>query len=337
MPDGPTTPVARRAGVLRNKSGRIRTGWRLLLFFVVVLALAGAALMLVPLIPAPLDPLGVDVVISLVALLGASWAIMRRVERLPLAALGLPRGGRAFRATASGLLFGVVIIASVVFVFALLGWVRWTPQPGGGAGEYAAALIGYGGFFFVAAFGEELLARGYPLQVLAEGMGGAWAIGLTSIAFGLLHLGNPNVSAIAIGNIALAGVLLGIAYWRTYSLWFATGIHTGWNWSMNFLGDLPVSGLVWDTPLYDAVISGPTLWTGGEFGPEAGLGVTVAALAATLFLVRSPRLRRDPEVTALDPLPDRRVTERGHSGHSRVEETGTRMSERMGEPTKYGR
>jgi len=315
VPDGPTvTPVERRAGVLRNSSGRLRSGWRLILFMIVVLAVTAAALMLAAEIPALLDPFWMEVLVPLVALLGASWAIMRRVERLPLAALGLPGGLHAVRATASGLVFGVVIIASVVSVFALLGWVRWVPQPGGGAAEYAAGLIGYGGFFFVAAFYEELLVRGYPLQVLAEGMGGAWAIGLTSIAFGLLHLGNPNVSAIAVGNIALAGILLGIAYWRTYSLWFVTGIHTGWNWSMNFLGDLPVSGLEWDTPLYDAVMSGPTRWTGGEFGPEAGLGVTVAALVATLILARSPRLRRDPRVTALGPLPDRRGEE-SHASH----------------------
>lgn len=274
---------------------------------VVASAFTVGVYMLAMLIRAPLGSVWVDALISLTALLGASWFMMRRFEGLPVAALGLPVGsGRVVRGMASGLAIGVAIIAGVVAVFVLLGWVRWIPQPGGGIGDYAMSLIGYGGFFFVAAFGEELLARGYPLQVLAEGLGGAWAIGLTSVAFGLLHLANPNVSAIAVANIALAGALLGIAYWRTYSLWFATGIHTGWNWSMNFLGDLPVSGLVWDTPLYDAVVSGPALWTGGEFGPEAGLGVTVAAIVATWYLARSPRLRRDPTVIALGPLPDRR-------------------------------
>ncbi len=321
---------------MRTGRGRLRTGWRLVLFMIAVFAIAVAAFILVSVFPAPFDSIWVDVLISLVALLGASWAMMRRIEGLPLAALGLPRGLPAVRATASGLVVGVVIIASVVCVFALLGWVRWLPQPGGGIGDYISALVGYGGFFFVAAFGEELLARGYPLQVLAEAMGGAWAIGLTSIAFGLLHLANPNVSAIAIGNIALAGVLLGIAYWRTYSLWFATGIHTGWNWSMNFLGDLPVSGLVWDTPLYDAVMSGPTLWTGGEFGPEAGLGVTVAALVAILILARSPRLRRDPAVTALGPVPDRR--ERGpSSGDERLKRAKMGRNGRIGVRTNDGR
>jgi len=314
VPDGPTdTPVERRAGVLRNRSGRLRSGWRLLLFIAVsnlaVLPFVAAGFLLDRLTPVSSDTLGVQELTVMAAVLLASWAMMRRVEGLPLEALGLPGGVRAVRATASGLVCGTAIIASLVIVFALLGWVSWTPQAGGGPGDYAVAFLGYGGFFFVAAFLEELLMRGYPLQVLAEGLGGAWAIGLTSVVFGLLHLWNPSVSPIAIGNIMLAGVLLGIAYWRTYSLWFATGIHLGWNWSMNFLGDLPVSGLVWDTPLYDAVITGPELWTGGEFGPEAGLGVTAVALIATLILARTPRLRRDPRVVALGPLPDRRGAE----------------------------
>jgi membrane protease YdiL (CAAX protease family) len=290
--------------VLKNDAGRLRSGWRLLLFIVVTSAFAFGAFQASGYLPVSVAPLWREVLVSLIALLGASWLLMSRVERLPLAALGLPLGAGAVRATVSGLLVGTAVIASVVIVFALLGWVRWVPQSGGGS--YAGALLRFGGFFFVAAFGEELLARGYPLQVLAEGLGGGWAIGLTSVAFGLLHLGNPNVTPVAVANITLAGLLLGIAYWRTYSLWFATGIHTGWNLSMNFLGDLPVSGLGWDTPLYDAVVSGPDLWTGGVFGPEGGLGVTCAAVVATLILARWARLRRDPHVTALEPLPERR-------------------------------
>jgi hypothetical protein len=126
-----------------------------------------------------------------------------------------------------------------------------------------------------------------------------------AVLFALLHAGNPNVRPLGLANICLAGVLLSVAYLRTRSLWFATGVHLGWNWTMASLLDLPVSGLELDAPLYTGVETGPDWWTGGTFGPEAGLAATAAIMAGTAWLLRTRRLAPSPEVQALGPLMDR--------------------------------
>jgi hypothetical protein len=103
-------------------------------------------------------------------------------------------------------------------------------------------------------------------------------------------------------------VLLSLAYLRTRSLWFATGVHLGWNWVMAALLDFPVSGLTFfDTPLYDAVVRGAPWWTGGDFGPEAGLAGTLVLLAGIGWLARGGRLSESPQMRELGPIVDRRL------------------------------
>ncbi len=101
--------------------------------------------------------------------------------------------------------------------------------------------------------------------------------------------------------------MLAWAYLRTRSLWFATGVHLGWNWTMATLFDLPVSGFVSDTPIYTAVVTGPALWTGGAFGPEAGLAGTVAIAGGTAWLYRTLRLAPSAAMAARRPLVDGRL------------------------------
>src|SRR5690606_19908912 len=159
-----------------------------------------------------------------------------------------------------------------------------------------------------AAAAEEALFRGYPFQVLVEALGPAVATVALSAAFAVAHAGNPGANAFALVNIFLAGVLLSVAYLRTRSLWFATAVHLGWNWTMGSLLDLPVSGLeMLDTPLYEPAAGGPEWVTGGGFGPEAGLAGTVGFALALLGVVRLVKLREAPEMQALGPLVDRRL------------------------------
>ncbi len=195
-------------------------------------------------------------------------------------------------------------MAAALLPMIALGWLSWAGEAGG-PGAWLGRAAGLTVLLAGAAFAEELVFRGYPLQALAEGLGGPVAIAATGVAFGLVHGANPGVTPLALVNITLAGILLGVAYWRTFSLWFATGVHLGWNWMMAVPADLEVSGLGLDMPAVEASLAGPPLWTGGEFGPEGGLLVTAVTVVGTAWLWRTPLLSRSLEVRALVPLADR--------------------------------
>jgi hypothetical protein len=155
----------------------------------------------------------------------------------------------------------------------------------------------------VAAASEEALFRGYPFQVLAQRFGAVTATATGSVLFALAHGANPSVGLFAMTNIFLAGVLLSVAYLKTCSLWFATGVHLGWNWAMASLFDLPVSGIAFfDTPLYEPVVGSPQWFTGGMFGPEGGMVGTLGFAAALLAVFGLRSVRVADETRARRPL-----------------------------------
>jgi len=279
----------------KTPEGRLRLGWRLLLFFVLTPALtvlAGALL-----------PEGVQTT-SLAILVGsvAAGVALLGLDGRPAAALGFHLDRAAPGECARGLALGIVVALAVVLVMALAGGLRWTAQegaPGGWLVGGAASL----GFLVLPAASEEALLRGYPLQVLAEAWGPWWALGVTSVAFGALHLWNPGVTAIGTLNVAAAGAFLGIVYLKTASLWWATGAHLGWNWAHGWLADVPVSGLeLMDAPLYDGVVAGPTWLGGGSFGPEGSLAATVVVALASVVCWRAGWLAPSPAARAARPL-----------------------------------
>jgi hypothetical protein len=129
---------------------------------------------------------------------------------------------------------------------------------------------------------------------------------LTSVPFALAHLGNPNVAPVfTFVNTTLAGVWLGLAYWKTRSLWFPLGVHWAWNWAMGALLGLPVSGIteIAPTPLLSVRLSGPGWLTGGAYGLEGGLACTLALLVSTLFIWRTRLVQASPERLAFDEAP----------------------------------
>ena len=155
----------------------------------------------------------------------------------------------------------------------------------------------------VPAAAEEALLRGYPLQALAEAWGPGWALAVTSGVFGVIHLGNPEVTPLGTLNVALAGLFLGVVYLRTTSLWWATGVHLGWNWAHGYLADVPVSGLdLWDAPFYEGLARGPVWLGGGDFGPEGSVVATFVVVGATCLCWRAPWLRPSEAAMVARPL-----------------------------------
>jgi hypothetical protein len=287
----------------------VRAGWRIALWCGAVfffLTLIGALLMVAGLRPS----FGAQVSVELAAAVLAGWVLLAFVDRRPIGALGFAADRAAPREGGLGFALGGGAIAAAAGVLAVAGTARWVAD-GGSAPEYVAAL-GQGLLFFaVAGAAEEALFRGYAFQALVQGIGAWPALLLSSALFALGHARNPSVDWVALANIFLAGVMLGAAYLRTRSLWFCTGLHLGWNWTMSALLDFPVSGLTRDTPLYNEVSLGPRWISGGDFGPEGGIAATLVILALTALILWAPWLRESAKMRSLRPLVDDRLGDRG--------------------------
>jgi hypothetical protein len=69
-------------------------------------------------------------------------------------------------------------------------------------------------------------------------------------------------------------------------------VHWAWNLFEGPVYGTGVSGTVTTSPIFISQTPGSTLWTGGEFGPEAGLvAVVVCTGAGVYFCVRAVRHR----------------------------------------------
>lgn len=283
----------------------VRSGWRIALWTGIFVFLAASLMLVMNLarIPSTLETV---TAVELSAAVVAGWAMLALIDRRPFGALGYAADPVAPRDSGLGFALGGAAIALVVGVLTVAGTVRWVADSGTWP-EYVAALLRALLLFTVAAAAEEAIFRGYAFQALVQGIGAWPTVLVTSALFSLAHVRNPNVDAVGLANIFLAGVMLGWAYLRTRSLWFATGVHVGWNWTMSALLDFPVSGLVRDTPLYDVAAVGPRWMTGGSFGPEAGVpGTVVIVLLLALFLW-APWIRESARMRALRPLVDDRL------------------------------
>ena len=282
-------------GILRTDTGRIRTGWRVLLFFLLLPVFVVSFSLI------PFQGLNWETVPVLLGSLLAGWILLALDGRKP-GALGFYLSPGVPLEGLLGLSLGVGVAALVVLGMVLLGGIRWGPEAGS-AGDFlrdgAIALW----FFTLPAAAEEALFRGYFLQALAEKWGALGALWGTSLIFGVVHLTNPNTSPLGIGNIVMAGVFLGAVYLKTASLWWATGAHLGWNWALGFLADLPVSGLeLADSPLYEGLPQGAAWVSGGAFGPEGSLLATLGFALAAFWVWRSPRIKPGKKALDIRPL-----------------------------------
>ena len=141
-----------------------------------------------------------------------------------------------------------------------------------------------------AAATEEITMRGYVLQTIRERYGTAWAVVVSSILFAAMHSFNPGgFKILPLLGLLVAGVYLSAAYLATGQLWLPIAMHTIWNVMEGPVFGLPVSGVTLPDTVLKVETRGPALWTGGEFGPEAGLPVFVTTVVWTAIVWWSAR------------------------------------------------
>jgi len=145
--------------------------------------------------------------------------------------------------------------------------------------------------FTPAALHEELAFRGYIYQKIRR-----WnriaAIGVTSLVFALLHLGNSGISPLAMLNLILAGVMLAMAYERNLRLWFPIAIHFVWNVLSGPILGYSVSGYDAGVTLLHTVVAGPAWLTGGAFGIEGSVCMTGVEVGGICWLANKLRISK---------------------------------------------
>jgi CAAX protease family protein len=219
----------------------------------------------------------------LLAFLLATWIVGMRFLRLSLRDLRWRAPLGSVRGFGVGLVFGVLPAAVAMLLGVVAGGAAWV-QDGGSLVQYLGRLGMILLMLAPAALAEEVIFRGVPLVLLARVIGRGGALVLLSVGFALAHITNPDVTTRALGNIALAGILLSLAFYSPGGMWAAFGAHLGWNMTLAALG-APVSGLPFEIPFVDYTMGGPAWLTGGAFGPEGGLLSTVAITSAIVLAV----------------------------------------------------
>jgi membrane protease YdiL (CAAX protease family) len=217
----------------------------------------------------------------------ATWVVGVKVLRLDGRDLRWRVNVRKVRGFVMGLLLGGLPAALTMVFGVFAGGAAWV-KDGGAASDFPGGVLVTVALLAPAALAEEVMFRGVPLVVLARLMGKPAALVLLSVLFSLAHLDNPDVTMRAIGNVALAGILLSLAFYSPGGMWTAFGAHLGWNGTLASLG-APVSGLPFDIPYIDYTMGGPAWLTGGRFGPEGGLLGTIAITAAIFVAARWAR------------------------------------------------
>lgn len=187
-----------------------------------------------------------------------------------------------------GMLTGTLFIAgSALIIIALGGYsFQWASSADTSSVLIASIESALGG-----AIVEELIFRGLMLQAIDKLGGKPLALAVTSLFFGVAHLGNPGATLWSGFAIALeAGVLLGAAFLWRRNLWFAMGLHFAWNAIEGLLG-IPVSGHP-ATGLFTVKVHGAALLTGGNFGLETSIvPVVISLLLSIPMLIKAARSR----------------------------------------------
>jgi membrane protease YdiL (CAAX protease family) len=209
----------------------------------------------------------------------------RFLDKRSIESLGLKLNLQSLIDVFIGIAITLVQMGLIYFLMSQLGWLTfegfaWEVDPLGIVIKNALLLLLS---FILVGWTEELLSRGYHLQTITSGTNLFWGVVLSSAVFSLLHVGNMGANWASVAGIFFAGVYLAYGYICTRQLWLPIGLHIGWNFFEGVGFGFPVSGL--DIyPLTRITVHGPEIWTGGAFGPEAGLIVLPSLILGALLI-----------------------------------------------------
>ena len=275
---------------------RLRAGWRLLIQTILFFLFGTIVVVIAASLGIEISSIIFGNILNLIATTASVYIARRWLDKMSFESLGLKLNQQALVDVLVGIGITVIQMGLIFAAMLALGWLTFE----GFAWEFdpiSTVITGVLTFligFIIVGWNEELLSRGYHLQTIASGINLFWGVVISSAVFALLHLANPGASWVSTAGIFFAGIFLAYGYIRTKQLWLPIGLHIGWNFCEGVVFGFPVSGL--DIYALTRIeVTGPEIWTGGPFGPEAGL-IVLPALVIGAVLIYLYTMNRNANV-----------------------------------------
>jgi membrane protease YdiL (CAAX protease family) len=195
---------------------------------------------------------------------------------------GWPRFSLSLKWFGRGTLIGIGMSVMMLLLTLAFGGARLVFEKDS-LQAYFTYVIPLGGSLLAAALSEEWLFRGYPMIKLADVIGRGWANVLLALLFAVAHLNSSGSSWMSATNIVLGSLVVGALRFTAGGIPAAWGFHFAWNY-VQVLGGASLSLENINIPGITFTATGPTLFSGGTFGPEAGIGATIATILVLVFL-----------------------------------------------------
>ena len=225
------------------------------------------------------DFLVADTIIQYFDLIGVLlllWILMRFVDKEPFIKLGFSLKGK-INDIILGMTLGLLLMAVGYTILILLGEIKFI-----GFNYDLKNIILLFLLFIAVSIAEETYVRGYVLKNLLKSFNPIISLIISSAIFSLLHFFNPNVNYIALTELFIAGILLGISYVYTKNLWFPIALHLSWNFFQVMFG-FNVSGMDTYSLIEFEIIENNNI-NGGDFGFEGSYLSILFSLIMMNFL-----------------------------------------------------
>jgi membrane protease YdiL (CAAX protease family) len=212
------------------------------------------------------------------------WLWVKFFEKRSFKTLGFTSQG-ALKKYLKGFFVGLLMLSIVMVLISIFGKVQIVENPDPFnlrvLGIIGLLLIGY----MVQGAAEEILARGWQFQVIAARYKPWLGAIISSVMFALLHGFNSGISPIALVNLFLFAILLLLFILQDRSIWAACGWHTSWNWALENIFGLKVSGSEGIVSIFKFSTQGPNYITGGDFGPEGSILTSFVLIGGMIFIL----------------------------------------------------
>ena len=208
------------------------------------------------------------------------------IEKRSLSSIGFSKNNW-LKKYSLGFLIGLVMMSIIVLILLSFGYITVEKNPIQlvGISAISSILVILFGWIIQGAT-EEIVTRGWLLNVLSTKYNIGVGLLISSTLFGLMHLTNPNVNYIAVINIIFVGLFYGLYVIKTNDLWSVCGMHSAWNFAQGNIFGFEVSGLdISVGTLIDLNLVENDFITGGVFGPEASIVATFVLLLSIIILL----------------------------------------------------